>query len=87
MRLLIPLIALAFLALGFAFGALNPQPVRIDLFGLGLDIGLGIALLMSALAGALLAGLALGLFVLWPMRRQLRRCQIEIARTHGSAVA
>lgn len=87
MRLLLPLIALACLALGFAFGALNPQPVHIDLFGLGLDLGLGIALLGSALAGAVLAGLALGLFVLWPLRRRLRRHALESARDNGGASA
>lgn len=87
MRLLLPLIALACLVLGFAFGALNPQPVHIDLFGLALDLGLGIALLSAALTGAVLAWLALGVFVLWPLRRRLRRCEAKAlqASDGGSA--
>ena len=79
MRLLLPLIAMACLAAGFAFGALNPQPVAIDLFGLGFELGLGLALLAAALAGALLAAACLWLFVLWPLRRRLRRFAAEHA--------
>ena len=87
MRLLLPLIALACLALGFAFGALNPQPVHVDLFGFGIDLGLGIALLLAALTGAVLAWLALGLFVLWPLRRRLRQSEANALRANDGGLA
>jgi uncharacterized integral membrane protein len=73
MRILLPLIALAFLGLGFAFGALNPSTVTINLPGLEFQLGLGLALLGSALLGASAGGLLLGVLVIWPLRRKLRR--------------
>lgn len=86
MRFLLPLIALALLALGFAFGALNPLPVAIDLFGLQLNLGLGLALLLAALGGALAAGLLLALLVIWPLRRQLKRLRVLRGETSGSGL-
>lgn len=73
MRILLPLIALALLGLGFAFGALNPTPVMIDMLGVEVGLRLGLALLLAALAGALGAGMLLAVLVIWPLRRQLKR--------------
>jgi uncharacterized integral membrane protein len=80
MRILTPLIVLALLGLGFTFGALNPTPVGVDLFGLSFTIRIGLALLLAALGGALGAGVLLGVLVIWPLRRRLRRQQRALER-------
>jgi len=73
MRLFRILPALVFVALGLALGALNPQPVVLDLGITVLHAGLGVALLSAVLAGAILGGLALALGVIAPLRRDLER--------------
>ncbi len=72
MRLLRILTAIAFVALGIALGALNPQPVALDLGITVLRTGLGVALLSALLLGALLGGLALAFGVIAPLRRDLQ---------------
>ena len=78
MRILLTLVALGLLGLGFLFGALNPAPVAIDLFGFDFSLRLGLALLLAALAGAFAAGVLLTVLVLMPRSRQLRRLTIEL---------
>ncbi|MBW8368187.1 MAG: DUF1049 domain-containing protein [Arenimonas sp.] len=74
MRLIKAIVALLFVAFGVLFGALNRTPVRIDLGLATIDhANLGTSLLAAVLAGALLAGGALTVAVVWPLRRQLRR--------------
>ncbi|MFY2764907.1 lipopolysaccharide assembly protein LapA domain-containing protein [Arenimonas sp. MALMAid1274] len=73
MRLIKALLALLFIALGVLFGAMNRDPVRIELGFANLDTSLGISLLLAVLAGALLAGLVLTAGVIWPLRHRLRR--------------
>ena len=73
MRILSSLFALLVLLAGLLFGALNPDPVRIDLYLRAYELALGAALLLAALAGALLGGLAVALGVAVPLRRQLSR--------------
>jgi uncharacterized integral membrane protein len=72
MRLLRILLALAFVALGVAVGALNPQPVVLDLGFTGLAAGLGVMVLAALLVGALCGGLVLALGVVLPLRRALK---------------
>jgi hypothetical protein len=78
MRIVLILVALGLLGLGFAFGALNPARVVIDLFGLELSLRLGLALLLAALCGALTAGLLLWLTVVLPQLRRLRGLALEL---------
>jgi uncharacterized integral membrane protein len=74
MRLLKAVIALLFLVLGVLFGALNREPVDIELgFHTIENATLGITMLVALLAGALLAGLVLTVGVIWPLRHRLRR--------------
>ena len=73
MRILSTLFALLVLLAGLLFGALNPDPVRIDLYVRAFELALGPALLLSALAGALLGGLVVAVAVAVPLRRQLSR--------------
>jgi lipopolysaccharide assembly protein A len=75
MRLIKSLIALCFVAMGVIFGALNRQPVHVDLWFRSFDGRLGLVLLTVLLLGALLGGLAVTAGVVWPMRRRLGRDQ------------
>ncbi|KFL37945.1 lipopolysaccharide assembly protein LapA domain-containing protein [Arenimonas donghaensis] len=74
MRLIKALLALLFVGFGVLFGALNRDPVSIDL---GLwqlqSISLGTSLLLAVLVGAVLAGFVLTASVVWPLRHRLRR--------------
>ncbi|MGV8942184.1 MAG: lipopolysaccharide assembly protein LapA domain-containing protein [Lysobacter sp.] len=75
MRLIRILIALACLALGAVVGALNRQPVSIDV-GFGyLSSNLGIALIASLLIGVLIGGLAIGASLVLPLRHRLARAE------------
>lgn len=78
MRIVLILAALGLLGLGFAFGALNPAAVGIDLFGIQLSLRLGLALLLAALSGALCAGFLLWLTMFLPQRRRMRRLELEL---------
>jgi uncharacterized integral membrane protein len=73
MRILTWLFALLVVLAGLLFGALNPDPVRVDLYFTAFQLALGPALLLAALAGALLGGVAVMLGVVLPLRRRLRR--------------
>lgn len=73
------LLALLIVAIGIAFGALNHAPLVVDLHFVQVEASSGVALLAAALVGAVLAGLCLGLAVIWPLRRALRRAARERA--------
>ncbi|GAB2655120.1 lipopolysaccharide assembly protein LapA domain-containing protein [Arenimonas aestuarii] len=74
MRLIKALLALLFVVFGVLFGALNRDPVSIDL---GIwqvqTLSLGTSLLLAVLAGAILAGFVLTASVIWPLRHRMRR--------------
>ncbi|MEO5565669.1 MAG: LapA family protein [Luteimonas sp.] len=75
MRLLRLLVALFFIAAGLAVGALNPQPVSVDLGFSILHSTLGISLLVALLIGVVAGGLVLAASVVLPLRQRLRRGQ------------
>ena len=70
MRPLRLLIALLFLAVGAALGALNADPVTVDLGAVRVEMALGVALLVAMLLGVLAGGLALAASVILPLRRE-----------------
>jgi lipopolysaccharide assembly protein A len=72
MRVLRLLLAILSIAAGVTLGALNPDPVSIDLGLVVLHSTLGIVLLSSLLAGALAAGIVLVLTVVVPLQHRLR---------------
>lgn len=84
------LIAVAFVVAGMLLGALNPQPVVVDLGRAGISTTLGVALLVALLIGVLLGGLILALSNLLPGgrrgtiagRRQAVTEQQEIRERH-----
>ena len=73
MRLLRVLVGFFFLAAGLAVGALNPQPVAVDLGFATLHASLGVAILVALLAGVVAGGLVLAVSVVLPLRNRLRR--------------
>ena len=77
MRLIRSLIALCFVAMGIVFGALNREPVRVDLWFAAFEGRLGLVLLAVLLAGAVLGGLVVTLGVVLPLRRSLARTRAE----------
>ena len=76
MRLIRLLIALLCLAVGLVVGALNYQPVVIDLGFNTLHATLGVSVLVALLLGALIGGLAVTASVVLPLRRRLRRASV-----------
>ena len=79
MRLIRSLIALCFVALGIVFGALNREPVRVDLWFSAFHGRLGLVLLAVLLAGAVVGGLVVTLGVVLPLRRSIARARAETA--------
>lgn len=77
MRLIRSLIALCFVAMGIVFGALNREPVRVDLWFAAFEGRLGLVLLAVLLAGAVLGGLVVTLGVVLPLRRAQARTRAE----------
>jgi uncharacterized integral membrane protein len=81
MRLIRFLIALLFVAIGVVTGALNPQPITIDLGFATLPATVGVALLVAILVGAVLGGAMLSASVILPLRQELRRARSTRAAT------
>ena len=79
MRLIRSFIALCFVALGIVFGALNREPVRVDLWFAAFEGRLGLVLLGVLLAGALVGGLVVTLGVVLPLRRSMARSRQDTA--------
>ncbi|MFC3715628.1 lipopolysaccharide assembly protein LapA domain-containing protein [Luteimonas soli] len=83
MRLIRFLIALLCIAAGVVVGALNPQPVSLDLGFTTLQGTLGVSMLLALLAGAIAGGLVLAASVVVPLRQQLRRERARNAAAPG----
>lgn len=69
------LIAALCIAAGVALGALNPQPVTLDLGVVVLSSTLGVMLLATLLLGAIAGGAMLVASVVLPLKQKLRRAQ------------
>ena len=81
MRLIRLVAAIAFLLLGGVVGALNTQPVRLDLVLVRFDASLGVLVLVLLALGMLLGAALIALGVVLPLRRRLRN------QTTGAAPA
>ncbi len=75
MRPLRALVAILFLLIGVALGALNSAPAMVDLGLVQVHAGLGVILLCTLLAGVLIGGLAMTALIVLPLRRELRRAR------------
>ena len=72
MRLIRLVAAIAFLLLGGVVGALNTQPVRLDLGVVQLNASLGVLGLVLLASGMLLGAALIAVGVVLPLRRRLR---------------
>ncbi len=75
MRLIRLIAAIACILLGALVGALNPQPIALDLGMVTLRASLGLSVLVALLLGVLLGGSILVITVVAPLRRRLRRAE------------
>ncbi len=73
MRVIRLLVAIACIAAGAAVGALNPQPLSVDLGFMTWHATLGVAILVALLTGAIAGGVMLAFSVVLPLRQKLRR--------------
>lgn len=73
LRALRLLVVLLLLAVAGLFGAMNAQPVGVNLGGLVVGMPLGVALLLAAAAGAIGAGLLLHSARVRQLKRALRQ--------------
>jgi len=83
MRLIRLLIALLCLAAGATVGALNAQPVVLDLGVAILHATLGVCVLLALLIGVVIGGLVLTASVVLPMRQRARRSPVTSTNGNG----
>ena len=75
MRLIRLIVAIACLLLGALVGALNTQPVLLDLGIASVRASLGLSVLVALLLGVVVGGTILAVGVVAPLRRRLRRAE------------
>ena len=80
MRLIRPFVAIACILLGGLVGALNTQPVLLDLGIASVRASLGLSVLVALLLGVVVGGTILAVGVVVPLSRRLRRAE-SAART------
>ncbi len=85
MRLIRLVAAIAFLLLGGVVGALNTQPVRLDLGVVQLEASLGVLGLVLLALGMLLGAALIALGVVLPLRRRLRKQTTGVAPARQEA--
>lgn len=83
MRLIRFIAAIACILLGGIIGALNTQPIALDLGMATIRASLGLSLLVALLLGVVVGGSILAISVVAPLRRRLRRAE-NAARTPRS---
>lgn len=72
-------VAIACLLVGGVVGALNPQPIALDLGFATLHASLGLGVLVALLLGVLVGGMLLAIGVVAPLRQRLRRAEAACA--------
>ena len=75
MRLIRLIAAIACILLGAVVGALNTQPIALDLGMATIRASLGLSMLVALLLGVLLGGGIFVIAVVAPLRRRLRRAE------------
>lgn len=75
MRLIRLIAAVACILLGAIIGALNTQPIALDLGIATIRASLGLSVLVCLLLGVLVGGGILAIAVVAPLRRRLRRAE------------
>ena len=82
MRLIRLIIAVTCILLGAIVGALNTQPVLLDIGFASVRASLGLSVLVALLLGVVVGGGILAIGVVAPLRRRLRRAEQNL---HGGA--
>lgn len=85
MRLIRLIAAIACLLLGAVVGALNTQPIALDLGIATIHASLGLSVLVALLLGVLIGGSILSVAVVAPLRRRLRRAETAAHMPRGEA--
>ena len=81
MRLIRLIAAIACILLGAVVGALNTQPVALDLGMATIRASLGLSMLVALLLGVLVGGGILAIAVVAPLRRRLRRAENAVRKS------
>jgi lipopolysaccharide assembly protein A len=79
-RWLLLLLAFLVVAASVVFGAINADPVVLDLYAGSLRVPLGVLVLGAMLVGCLLGGAVLYTTVIVPLRMRLSRAKRDVAR-------
>ena len=87
MRLIRLIIAVTCILLGAIVGALNTQPVLLDIGFASVRASLGLSVLVALLLGVVVGGGILAIGVVAPLRRRLRRAEQDRPVAAGSARA
>ncbi len=85
MRLIRLIVAIACILLGAVVGALNTQPIALDLGMATIRASLGLSVLVALLLGVLIGGSILSVAVVAPLRRRLRRAETVARMPRGEA--
>lgn len=85
MRLIRLIAAIACILLGAIVGALNTQPIALDLGMVTIRASLGLSVLVALLLGVLVGGGILAVAVVAPLRRRLRRADTAARMTRNEA--
>lgn len=85
MRLIRLIAAIACILLGAVVGALNTQPVALDLGIATIRASLGLSMLVALSLGVLVGGGILAIAVVAPLRRRLRRAENAMRKPPGGA--
>ena len=87
MRLIRLILAVTCILLGAIVGALNTQPVLLDIGFASVRASLGLSVLVALLLGVVVGGGILAIGVVAPLRRRLRRAEQARPVAAGSARA
>ena len=85
MRLIRLIVAIACILLGAVVGALNTQPILLDLGFASVRASLGLSVLVALLLGVVVGGTILAVGVVAPLRRRLRRAESAVRAPAGGS--
>jgi len=85
MRLIRLFVAIACILLGGVIGALNTQPVLLDLGIASVRASLGLSILVALLLGVVVGGTILAVGVVAPLRRRLRHAESAARIPHSGS--
>jgi len=85
MRVILIVVVVLVIGLGALFGALNAEPIGIDLYFFAVNVPAGLALLGTLLFGWLLGGLVAWFGQVPRLRRELRKARQQLREQRGTS--